>query len=124
MTTSLSATERARYSRHTLLPEIGVPGQERLCGATIQLRSDGDDDAAAVTRDYLERAGVTVRSPADVTAAVPTSDTIDSLASPALRHAAAAFVGAFAAVETIKVITGAGRAGELPADLRLFLEES
>lgn len=121
--TSLSATERARYSRHTLLPEIGVAGQEQLCRAVIQLRPDADDEARTVARDYLERAGVTVIERTDTTMAVADARTIDQSATPSLRHAAAALAGAFAAVEAIKSITGAGQPAEFPAHLTLFLEE-
>lgn len=86
--------------------------------------ADGvDADAAAVAADYLTRAGVTIADAPTATAVgVATTDQIEQLACrPELRAAAASLAGAFAAVEAIKTITGAGQPATLPSALRLVL---
>lgn len=127
---SLSATQRARFARHILLPEIGVAGQVRLCNASLLADANADTAAQGVARDYLERAGVTwiddtVTTPTTPPTRVnlPPTAAVDALAPVALRHAACAFSGAFAAVETIKRIVGAGQAAELVADFSLISEK-
>lgn len=52
----LSASERARYSRHLLLPEIGEAGQERLKGGKVLIVGAGGLGSPAAT--YLAAAGV------------------------------------------------------------------
>lgn len=125
---SLTPTQHRRFARHTLLSEIGTVGQERLCAATVVVNSDGDPAAVAIARDYLLRAGVNVgvgaTDPADSLAiAVAATGVVDRFASTQLRHAAAAIAGAFAAVEGIKALVGAGTAAVLPASFRLIQEE-
>jgi len=123
----LSADQRSRYARHLLLVEIGEQGQARLCEARVRVASDADAGAAAVARDYLERAGVTVDdcAPGDATSlAVPSMADVDALAGrPELREAAAALAGALSAVETIKTLTGAGTPAAMPDALRLIAGE-
>jgi hypothetical protein len=128
----LSPTQHARFARHTLLPEIGVTGQERLCSATVVADPSADVEAVAVARDYLQRAGVTVATNASQAAAqvaeqafhVDAATTVDARGPLHLRHAAAALTGAFAAVEAIKAITAVGQAASLPGDFRLVSEEA
>ena len=50
-------SERARFARQILVPEIGDEGQARLSSSTFDLRPLGPE-AAAVARLYLERAGL------------------------------------------------------------------
>ena len=52
----LSAAQRARYARHLLLTEIGVPGQERLLGSAVEIPNATGAGAAAIV--YLTAAGV------------------------------------------------------------------
>ncbi len=52
----LTPREVQRYVRQLLLPEIGLPGQERLASARVLLAGEGL--AVEVARDYLARAGV------------------------------------------------------------------
>lgn len=124
----LSAIQHARFARHTLLPEIGVTGQERLCSATVVADPSADMEALAVARDYLQRAGVTVARNTSQAAAqtfhLDGAATVEARGPLHLRHAAAALSGAFAAVEAIKAITAVGRAASLPGDFRLVSEEA
>src|SRR5436190_6436247 len=52
----LSAEQRMRYSRHTLLPEVGVEGQLKLLNSTVLLIGAGGLGAPAAF--YLAAAGV------------------------------------------------------------------
>lgn len=123
---ALSPIERVRYARHLLLPELGLDGQARLCAASY--RVSGDEAAARVAVDYLGRAGLARGRDGDggaVSVAVPAADAIDGLAGrPELREAAAALAGAFAAVEAIKVVAGAGRASTLASEFSLISEST
>lgn len=124
----LSTTQHARFARHTLLPEIGVAGQERLCSATVAADPSADLEALAVAQDYLQRAGVTVApnasQAAEQTFRLDAAGTVDARGPLHLRHASAALSGAFAAVEAIKAITAVGQAASLPRDFRLVSEEA
>ena len=109
----------ARFLRQLLLPEIGEAGQTRLGDAGFAVTSTLDGDAAGVASSYLERAGCHARTDGEPLAG-PSADDVDRLAGdPALRSYAAAVAGAFAAVEHIKRVTGAGRGATLPGDLTL-----
>lgn len=102
---------RSLHARHLLLPEIGQAGQELLCAASARPARSAEPRAEATARDYLERAGVAWRdAPGAESCAVPDAATVERVAGrPDLEEAAAMLVGALAAVETIKSITGAGR---------------
>ena len=116
----LDARQRQRFARHLLLPELGKQGQAELCASSVRAP---EGPAGAVASDYLTRAGVQC---GDEGAAVPVADgqVLAQLAGdPSLEHAAAALAGAFAAVEAIKGITGAGEAGALPPELTLAVGE-
>jgi hypothetical protein len=133
---ALSARDRTRFSRHLLLPEIGLAGQERLCATRVSI-ADGASSAVRETAElYLRRAGLELgaehaqaRAGAEVPSAplsVPMSSEeilIAVAGQPALYEAAAALLGALSAVETVKGALGLGRAGDPPSGLRLSLLE-
>ncbi len=119
VTMSLSDREQLLYARQILLPEIGKEGQARLCTARVCAGSGADPRVVAVARDYLERAGVAWGEDGEPVA-LPDAAAVARLAGdPALADAAAAVLGAFAAVETIKRITGAGAPADFPRGLVL-----
>jgi hypothetical protein len=127
---ALSARDRGRYARHLLLPEIGLAGQERLLCERVRFAAGASEEASAVAREYLVRAGLTVsargeeRLPEEPPAgeanaarvvSLPDDDAIEQLAGePMLAHAAAALAGALAAVETLKAALGLARPVEEP----------
>jgi hypothetical protein len=111
----LGPVDKRRHARQLLLAEIGERGQARLCATRVQLAAGADPRAAAVARDYLERAGVQVidapvghshaagEDARALTTAVADCTAVRALAGhPELDEAAAALAGAFAAVEAIK----------------------
>src|SRR5213076_794120 len=53
---SLSAEQRERYSRHLLIPEIGIEGQQKLLDAKVLLLGAGG--LGSPTALYLAAAGV------------------------------------------------------------------
>src|SRR5439155_7454299 len=53
---TLTAEQRERYSRHLLLPEVGVEGQEKLLDAKVLLLGAGG--LGSPTALYLAAAGV------------------------------------------------------------------
>src|ERR1700751_4056758 len=53
---SMSAEQRDRYSRHLLLPEVGIEGQQKLLDARVRLRGAGG--LGSPTALYLAAAGV------------------------------------------------------------------
>lgn len=53
---SLSADERGRYSRHITIPDVGLPGQQRLKSARVVCIGAGGLGSATLT--YLAAAGV------------------------------------------------------------------
>lgn len=125
---SLTASERARYARQVLLPEVGLVGQAKLCAATVAVNDGADSEASSITHDYLTRAGITVNNDTSALGAAQTSiastTQVEAFAPVELRHAAAAFAGAYAATETIKAIVGAGTPATLAQHFRISSEES
>ncbi|MFW5925509.1 MAG: hypothetical protein ACOCV4_05035 [Myxococcota bacterium] len=111
-----SDRERRTFARQLLLPEIGEAGQAKLCESRFAVPAGADPQAAEVARDYLVRAGVR-EGAGGVPVPLPEPEALRGRApTPELRGAAAAVAGAFAAVETIKALVGAGRPGALPPD--------
>ena len=122
---SLTDAQRARFARHLLLPELGEAGQLRLLQSRVRPSSDSDVGAWEVARNYLERAGVRCDADAEEVALVAPSERVAKLAGRAeLTEAARALAGAFAAVETIKSLTGMGSPSELPESPSLVSEEA
>jgi adenylyltransferase/sulfurtransferase len=125
---SLSDTQRARYARHLLLPELGEAGQLRLCAGRVRHGADRDPGALGVARDYLARAGVGESAAVDATDAaevwLDVGDPAQLAGRPELLEAARALCGAFAAVEAIKALAGLGTSATLGPEQRLSSEEA
>lgn len=68
---SLSPSERARYARHILLPEVGAAGQERLKAAKVLLVGAGGLGSPAAL--YLAAAGVGTLGVAEFDAVDPSN---------------------------------------------------
>ena len=122
----IDSSQRQLYARHLLLPEIGESGQARLCAAGYGVGPEASKAAAATAVDYLVRAGMTMLASEDAARddapllLLPDDAGVSRLAGqPLLQEAAAALAGAFAAVEAIKAVTGAGEAARFPRDLCL-----
>jgi hypothetical protein len=118
-----AAHDMQRYARHLLLAEIGTAGQARLCAARVRIAGAADARATRTACDYLERAGLSIAAGAGEqveAVAVADANAVRALAGCVeLEEAAAALAGAFAAVETIKAVLGAGVSAQLPAALTL-----
>lgn len=107
---TLSPEARLRFARHLLLPEIGLEGQERLSAACVSLAQGADVRAAAVAREYLERAGLRVQEGAPRVVPLPSAETVESEAGGReLVEAEAALRGALAAVREIRELTSGPR---------------
>ena len=120
---SLDAAERRRYARQLLLGEIGEAGQERLLGSEFAHGVSSDASAFAVAADYLRRAGCS-EAETGREVLVPDAATVMRFAgAPFLVGPAAAVIGAFCAVEHLKVTLGMAEAREFPADTQLHTEE-
>jgi hypothetical protein len=123
----LSAEQKRLYVRHALLAEIGEAGQERLCRTHAAFPPGAASRAAEVAREYLTRAGVLAGGGSDaadsaiaITVAVADASAVERVAGGALlADAAATLAGAFAAVEALKAVVGAGTPAPFPGDLTL-----
>lgn len=129
----LDERERELYGRQALLVEIGHRGQRKLCDARLVPEGDARGPAGQIALDYLVRAGCELArsegSAGGVGAALdlqlPSSSEVARVAGNAgMMEAAAALLGAFTAVETIKGLTGAGSPSRFPQDFVLTSEES
>lgn len=96
---SLAPSERRRYVRHILLPEVRAEGQERLLGAHFSTDGSPSHDVAAL---YLTRAGLSQSSSGAPLPAATPHDPLD-----------AALAGAWLAVEEIKRVLGVGVRADL-----------
>lgn len=116
----MTPEQRIRYARHRSLVELGDAGQRMLFAADVGARLV-DARAESVRADYLARAGVPSAGASDEPS-VASCDVAAFAGASYLNEAAASCLGALAAVERIKQITGAGRASEssLPP---MFAEE-
>ncbi len=132
----MGAVDKRRHARQLLLAEIGERGQERLCATRVRLSGDGDVRAAAVARDYLERAGLQLadvreataqhdgEEPREIAVEIADSGALRALAGrPELDEAAAVLAGAFAAVEAIKGALDLAQPAMLPAGVSLHGQE-
>jgi hypothetical protein len=105
-----------KHARQLLLPEIGEAGQAQLCAHRVELPPSAASEIAVL---YLGRAGVH----ASLAESAPMPDALSAervrlLAGGSELEPAAAFLaGAFAAVEEIKRVVGAGKPGRLPERL-------
>ncbi|MDD9945978.1 MAG: hypothetical protein OXU20_33345 [Myxococcales bacterium] len=96
---------RLLYARQLLLPEIGGPGQERLCDATFSMPEDVDPTAAAVAHMYLTRAGLRQAPGGPALAGLPACDSLAlGEREAAYAQAQSALSGALSAVERIKQV--------------------
>jgi hypothetical protein len=121
---SLSPQQRALYARHLLLPEIGLPGQERLLAASVSWPAAGDVVAGAVARTYAQRAGLCEAENSDFEAPLATAEEVAALAGrPELMQAAGALAGAVAAVESLKRALSLGAAASPLSNLSLSSED-
>jgi stage V sporulation protein SpoVS len=120
----LSDRQLRLYARQVIVAEIGRAGQERLCASSVAIAPDADVRAAAVTRDYLQRAGLSLSElPESTQLDVPGSAEVRAAAGePELESCAAWLLGAWAAVEALKEQLGVGRpAPTLPgSDAEVF----
>lgn len=130
---SLSDSQRVRYARHLLLPELGEEGQLRLLAGSVRFAQGGARGAREVAGEYLRRAGVRVNEEEDAHDYAHVHDDADvdvrgdgdvlllsppALAcDPSLARAAEALSGAFVAVEAIKRLARIGEAAELDRNL-------
>ena len=115
----LRVSDRARYARQLLLPQIGEIGQARLLTSMLVAPASADRGTLAVTRAYLERAGVRVvdapveGAEAEPLQSLPRGDDIARIAGrPELHEAARALVGALSALQAIQSVV---RASPQPA---------
>ena len=116
---ALDSAARMRFARHLLLVEVGEVGQERLKAAGFCCANGSDARVSRVASDYLRRAGCQPRDDG-TSMSLPTEEDVDQMAGdPTLQEAAAAVMGAFAAVERIKEALGRGPAKPFPETLRL-----
>jgi hypothetical protein len=141
----LSDSQRVRYARHLLLPELGEEGQLRLLAGSVRFAEGVAREVREVAGEYLRRAGVRViedededahdYAHVDVSASVNGDGDGDSdgdsdvnttalilspcslLCESSLTHAAEALSGAFAAVEVIKRLARIGEPAELDRSL-------
>ncbi len=112
----LSDAQKRSYARQITLAEIGVEGQAQLCAAELAIVAAADARAADVAREYLSRAGVSMREDASQLVPVADEPSVRALAGePALEACAAWLAGSFAAVEAIKAVIGVGIPAQLSA---------
>ncbi len=104
----LSASDRVRYARQLLLPQLGETGQARLLASELSARPGADDGALEVARTYLQRAGVRVSDRADADELpLYSPDEIARMAgTDELLEAARALAGALAAVAAMRTLAG------------------
>jgi hypothetical protein len=102
----LTARDRARYTRHLLLTQLGDTAQERLLATRVRVGSNANADAGAlaVARTYLTRAGVTFSDDENASElGIATSSEVERLAGRReLLEPARALAGALAAVSAIQ----------------------
>jgi hypothetical protein len=120
---SLGAAARRRYARQLLLGEIGEAGQERLLDAEFTAGAASDASAFAVAADYLRRAGYTETERGRAVRVPEPGEVAWFAGAPFLNEPAAAVMGAFCAVEHLKLTLGVGDRREFPSDVRLSPEE-
>lgn len=121
----LSPTDRARYARQLLLPEIGPAGQARLLTCKLAIPAPGsalEARAAEIAADYAQRAGLAIDD-AGTVLKLPDEPALAALAGRVeLHEAAAALCGALAAVEAIKQALTLGTEAAPPSALQLCAE--
>jgi hypothetical protein len=120
----LSDRQLRLYARQVIVAEIGRAGQERLCASSVAIAAGADARAAAVTREYLQRAGLELcasESEASGGIAVAAAPEVRACAGePELESCAAWLLGAWAAVEAVKERLGVGRPASLDSDTEVF----